>query len=288
MSKILIGLEGGAGKHITVSAVIKQMHEEGHEVHVMAAWPQILQGNPYIARLHEWQRSEYLIERFNEYDQVILDDPYRQRPFLQGELNLAQTWFWMWDGRLVSREDAIPDYWITLAEEQEINSFVQGIEKPIMVVQTNGGQHQGWAWTKDIPLPEAAQVLNHFTEEYEIIHLRQKGQPQIEGIKHTEELSIRQCIALLARSKKRFLIDSYAQHAAAALNLPSTVYWAATKPEQFGYDLHTNIESYEPTLKNQHRLEMLFSGLDHSSDKCPFSAGQRLLPLEETMQALRV
>jgi hypothetical protein len=48
-------------------------------------------------------------------------------------------------------------------------------------------------------------------------------------------------IGLLECTEKRLLIDSCLQHAAAALNLPSTVLWQATSPVIFGHEMHTNI-----------------------------------------------
>ena len=39
----------------------------------------------------------------------------------------------------------------------------------------------------------------------------------------------------------RLLIDSSLQHAAAALNKPSTVVWVGTSPKIFGYDMHKNV-----------------------------------------------
>ena len=53
-------------------------------------------------------------------------------------------------------------------------------------------------------------------------------------------------------SKKRLLIDSYLQHAAASLNLPSVVLWACNSPRVFGYKIHTNISAkLQPaSLKN--------------------------------------
>jgi hypothetical protein len=46
---------------------------------------------------------------------------------------------------------------------------------------------------------------------------------------------------LLLQSKKRLFIDSFSQHMAAALRLPSVVCWVTTKPKMYGYKLHKNI-----------------------------------------------
>jgi hypothetical protein len=42
-------------------------------------------------------------------------------------------------------------------------------------------------------------------------------------------------------SKKRILIDSCLQHAAAALKQQSTVLWVGTSPTVFGYNIHKNV-----------------------------------------------
>jgi hypothetical protein len=65
-------------------------------------------------------------------------------------------------------------------------------------------------------------------------------------------------------SSKRLLIDSFAQHAAAALQLPSTVCWVGNKPEVFGYSLHDNIVANEfttkPELKNAYLSRFNIAG----------------------------
>ena len=57
------------------------------------------------------------------------------------------------------------------------------------------------------------------------------------------DFNIRGIISLLQQADKRILIDSFSQHMAAALDLPSTVYWVTTKPEMLGYTIHSNIKS---------------------------------------------
>lgn len=49
------------------------------------------------------------------------------------------------------------------------------------------------------------------------------------------------------------MMDSFGQHAAAALNKPSTVLWIVNKPTVFGYDMHSNIVCNEETRKPELR-----------------------------------
>ena len=161
--KVLLGIEGGIGKHIAATGAIKAAKQRGYEVDVVCAHPLALQGNTDIHRVYEWQRGEYFFEKFDDYDRVVLNDPYRNQKFLTGELSLAQAWAELLLDELIEAEDQfLPNYEISLAEEQEILQFIKDFKKPILAVQTNGGQHAGWAWTKDMPLTEAAEVLNDY------------------------------------------------------------------------------------------------------------------------------
>ncbi len=283
--KILLGINGGAGKGLAATAAVHELSLLGHEVDIITAWPQMWTGNTDVSRVYEWSKGEYLTEHLNDYDHVVLDDPYRQTCFLKGECNLAQTFAKMLGVELPKGYKLY--YEITRAEIEEAKVIVKGFNKPILAVQTNGGQHQGYAWTKDLPLEEVVQVLGPFTNDWTIVHFRANGQLKIDGVAHTEQLSIRQCIALLSLSEKRLLIDSVYQHAAMALGLESVVIWVATTPEQFGYDLHKNMLAHTPMLSNTHRLELLFPGLDTASDKCPWGANQTIIPIEETQVLLQ-
>ena len=282
--KILLGIEGGVGKNIAATGAVRVANEAEHTVDVITAWPQIWQGNPHVNKVYDWNRSEYLFEKIKEYDKVHLGDAYRHSHFLLGQTNLAGTYNYMLNGL---DEPAAPDVFLNKVETLTVDDIVKGIEKPIMVVQTNGGQSAGYSWTRDIPLEEAVEMLTPFQEEYEIIHLRADGQLDIGGIKHTAELSIRQCIELLRRSDKRLLIDSVYQHAAAALDLSSVVLWVMTEPTKFGYDLHKNVVCNEPELKNMDRLEQLFKGLDANIDRCPFGATQKVFDTEKVIETIK-
>ena len=49
------------------------------------------------------------------------------------------------------------------------------------------------------------------------------------------------------------MMDSFLQHTAAALNLPSTVLWIANSPKVLGYDIHNNISANPSTRESDLR-----------------------------------
>ena len=282
--KILLGINGGIGKGIAATGAVRIAHENGHTVDVITAHPSIWEGNPHVNRVYDWNRVEYMEQFIKDYDDVHIQDPYKDARFLLGECDLTATYNNMLNGIL---EPAAPQVFLNKAETLYVKELLKGIEKPIMVVQTNGGLNEGYAWNRDLPLEEAVEVLNQFREEYEIIHLRMNGQLEIGGIKHTADLNIRQCLVVLQMSSKRLLIDSVYQHACAALDLPATVLWVITQPNRFGYKLHDNILCNEPQLKNMDRLEGLFSGLDADTNKCPFGQEQKVFDTKQIIESLK-
>lgn len=282
--KILIGLEGGVGKNIAATGAVRVAHEAGHKVDIITAHPSVWEGNPHVNKVWDWNRVEYLGEMIKNYEHLIFDDPYKNSEFLLGGCDLTCTYNYMINGIC---EPVKPQIFLNAAEYLYVQDLLKDIEKPIFVVQTNGGTQGGYAWPRDFPLEEAVEVLNEFIEDYEIIHLRANGQLEISGIKHAADLNLRQSLVVLAMSKKRLLIDSVYQHAAAAMNLPSTVVWVMTEVEKFGYEMHTNIQCNEPELKNMDRLDSMFSGLWNSTDACPFSPEQKIFDTKKIIESLK-
>ena len=108
---------------------------------------------------------------------------------------------------------------------------------------------------RDLPQATAQRVVNALKEEYQIVHIRRQDQPALE---HTTPIQadFRALAVLIGMSAKRLLIDSFAQHTAAAMGKHSVVCWIGNQPEQFGYPMHTNIVANPPTLKPELRYSV--------------------------------
>ena len=84
----------------------------------------------------------------------------------------------------------------------------------------------------------------------EIVHIRREDQLEIPGIDFMQTTNIRDLFALIDYSHNRLLIDSFGQHAAVALDRPSTVLWPIDNVKTLGYpDFHNNIISTADTRK---------------------------------------
>jgi hypothetical protein len=83
-------------------------------------------------------------------------------------------------------------------------------------------------------------------------------------------------------------MDSFAQHAAAALNKPSVVCWIANKPDVFGYDLHTNILpnkfTRKPELKHSYLQKFDISG---NLIEFPYNNEKEIFNIDEIISSLK-
>ena len=91
--------------------------------------------------------------------------------------------------------------------------------------------------------------------------------------------------ALMVASKKRVLIDSCLQHAAAALKQQSTVLWIGTSPTVFGYNIHKNVIAKLPKKANQLIGSYLFDyQFENNMHECPYMDVKDMFSIEEIIK----
>ena len=180
-----------------------------------------------------------------------------------------------------------PELFLTEREKQYYQNKFNS-DKPIMVIQTNGGaqtEHK-YSWARDLPSVVVVEIINKFKEDYYIAHIRREDQLGYENTIPVTD-SFRGLCILLALSAKRLLIDSFAQHAAAALELPSTVCWVANKPKVFGYELHDNIlaNSFtnKPELRNAYLSKFNIAG---DLIEFPYNSENEIFDIEVIIESL--
>ena len=171
------------------------------------------------------------------------------------------------------------------------------LNKPILLIQTTGGpanpdptkpHPNPYSWSRDIPHSIAQEVVNAFKDEYQIFHIRYPDQPALEHTQLAFSDDFQTLAYLISISDKRLFIDSFAQHAAAALGMPSVVCWVTTKPYQFGYEMHTNIlanpETAKPDLRGALYQKYNILGLD---PECPYNSMNDIFDADAIIKAVK-
>lgn len=246
---IIFQINGGIGKSVMATAVcenIKNQYPDDNLI-VVTAYPEVFLNNPNVDRCLGMGTFNYFYPDYikDKDIKLMLQEPYLEAAHVQQTEHLVETWCKM-NG--IKCHTTKPSLFFT---EREINFHSQkyGADKPILIMQTNGGaaeQEQKYSWARDIPYHIVDKVIQKYSEKYTIFHIRREDQ-----IAYPNTIAIHDTLRSIAigmmRSSKRLLMDSFAHHVATALNLPSTVLWIVNSPTVFGYDMHTNIIANEPT-----------------------------------------
>jgi hypothetical protein len=267
-------IEGGLGKHVLATAVarcIKNNHPD-RELIVVCAYPEVYLNLDFVSRVYRLGNTPYFYDDYiNEKDSLIFKhEPYFTEDHIHKRLPLIQNWCKLFN---LEYNGENPTLNFNLRQQQVgVNKWQR--QKPIMVIQTNGGplndQPYPYSWTRDIPMDVAQQVVNSFKDYYHIIQICRNEANALQGVEVVkDQMSNMELFSLLLLSQKRLLIDSCLQHAAAALGLQSTVLWVGTSPKVFGYNMHHNIVAQLPNtvkLPDSYLFDYNFNGMVH---ECP-------------------
>lgn len=251
---IIFHIEGGVGKNVIATAVIRAINKfyPDRKIIIITAYPEIWELNPRVWRIYQFGQTQYFYKDFIEgKDTIVLShDPYRETDAIYRKKHLSEIWCQMYN---IPFDGEKPELYFTQLE----SDFVQQIlnkTKPIFLINAFGGapnQKNKYSWARDIPPALAQEIVNEAQKDYRVIQVRREDQIALNNCEYLS-LSTRELAVSLLYSDKRLLIDSFLQHASAALNLKSTVLWIGNSPNVFGYQLHDNISSEfeEASLKN--------------------------------------
>ena len=249
---VIFQVDGGLGKSIMATAMVKVIRNNypSSKIIVVTAYPDVFLHNPIVSETYNINQINGLyLKHIKGQDWLVLtQEPYRQSDFiLEKPISLYETWC---DSMGLTYSGENPSIYLSLPEIDYYGPFYK-TDKPILTIQPHGGpitQGYQYSWTRDIPTPIVNQIIEHYKEDYTIIHVKHEKQVTYENTLQALD-NFRSIAILLSLSNKRLLIDSSSQHIAAALSLRSTVCWSLTKPEVFGYDIHDNIKAEPFTLE---------------------------------------
>jgi hypothetical protein len=270
----LFHIEGGLGKHVTATAVakaIKNNHPD-RQLIIVCAYPEIFLNLEFVDRVYRLGMTPYFYQDFIEGKDVLVfrQEPYFNTNHILKKQSLVESWCEVFN---LKYDNEKPELKFNLRQIQ-IGSIKWMREKPIMVIQTNGGpmveQPYPYSWTRDIPYRIAQELVNYFSQDYHIIQIARNDFNKLNGVEFvTQNMTNTELFSLLLFSTKEILIDSSLQHASAALGKSSTVLWVGTSPQIFGYSQHKNIQATLPKntkLPDSYMFDYNFNGETH---ECP-------------------
>ena len=252
MSTVICQVDGGLGKSIMFTAVLKAIRKQYKKANiiVVTGYPDVFIANPNVNKVLRFDQLSgiYSKEVMNKDVKVFVSDPYHTSDYITESGHLIKIWC---ESYGVEYNGELPELFLLKAEKEYFEPFYR-LGKPILAIQPNGGainQPLKYSWTRDIPAPIVEQVIEKFKNDYAILHIKREDQIIYPNTLQALD-TFRSIAILLSMSQKRLLIDSSAMHIATALNLPSTVAWVGTNPNIFGYEMHNNILANKPTRES--------------------------------------
>ena len=289
-------VQGGIGKHVAATAVakaIKNNHPD-RKLIVVCAYPEIFNNLDFVHRVFQIGATSYFYQTYvQDKDSMIFHhEPYYTTDHIHRKLPLIQNWCKLYG---LEYNGEMPVVKFNKLQRDLSRKFWMKSSKPIMVIHTNGGlmgnDAKPYAWTRDMPEDIAQELVDYYKKDYQIYQVTKLNSPKLEGASHvfateTQTLSLMEFFSILLHSKKRILIDSSLQHAAAALKLKSTVLWNGTSPKVFGYDIHDNICTeipYEFKLPQSYLFDFDFNG---SEIEYPFVEDTKLFNINSIIESV--
>lgn len=290
MTTIVCAVDGGLGKNIMFTGVIKALRKKylKERFVIVTGYPDVFVNNENVDVVLHSSQTVGIYDKYltDPNSKVFVSDPYHTSDFIMNSKHLIQIWCELYG---VEYNGELPEIFLTKAEHRYFEPFYN-TDKPIFAIQPNGGaesQPIKYSWTRDLPAPIVDEIIDFYKKDYTILHIKRKDQLSYKNTVQALD-SWRSIAIMLLLSKKRLLIDSSSLHIATALNLPSVVTWITTKPNIFGYDMHQNIIAKEPTKKinvqhNYYQKNLLFEDVS----TFPYEDLKEMFDVNEIIKALK-
>jgi hypothetical protein len=286
---LIFQINGGIGKCISATAVCSALKKKypKDDLIVISGYPEVFLNNPNVKKSFSFNNLSYFYQDYIEGKdcKTFLQDPYLTTDYINETKHLIEIWCELYD---LEYNGEFPEFFMT---QREIEAFQRQVrvDKPIMLLQTNGGadNNKKYSWARDLPVSAVQRIIEEFKDSYTIFHVRREDQiPYNNTIQLTGHL--RQILAISMLSEKRLVIDSFMQHALAALKLPSVACWVVNKPRVFGYDLHTHILA-EPFTHNPELRASYLSKFNITGDELefPYNNETEIFDVDKIINALR-
>lgn len=281
-------IEGGLGKNVAATALIESLQNKysDRKIVIVASYPEVFINHPIVYRVYKVGNTQYFYDDFiKDKDTIVFKhEPYFESNHIMKRKHLIENWCNLLG---IEYNNQYPVLNFNLVQQRIANKWKR--ERPVLVIQTNGGplnNNSIYSWTRDIPFDLSLSIAEKYSKTHHIIQICKPSSRKLPNVEVVDEqMSAMEMFLLLAISDKRILIDSCLQHAAAALNVESTVFWIGTSPKNFGYVLHNNIVANTPTgvtkMIDSYLFDYSFDGITH---ECPYFTIDEMFNVSDIIQ----
>lgn len=257
VKNIIFVAEGGLGRAIASTAVVKKLKETypDKNIIVVTGYPDVYLYNPRVKKVFNMNNPLYFYDDYiNEESYIIKVEPYTEYGYIIEHKHLIRTWCEMLG---LDPEGAVPEMYFLDNEIEAGQIYVDKLtgngKKNFILMQWTGGippkskeKHDVFdavarMHKRSLPQNVAQKIANKLiSRDFVVGCVQHENQPKIEGAELVF-FPFRSVIVLLKLCQGFIGVDSFLQHAAAALGIKGVVCWGGTHPQALGYELHRNL-----------------------------------------------
>lgn len=251
-------VEGGLGKHVMFSGLIKDLAKnDGSKVVIMSAYPEIFKMHPNVIHSLSFSQPEAYEKILKKCVDMRHFEPYFSS-FMKGKTHLIKNWCRGFK-IIYDKNKNVPQIVIGNETQKQADKVINQIKSDYILVQLTGGQPcVGFNENQNSNYAQKGQIRNYPPElSQKLIDMIKKGFPKLRIINCTLpnegqlvgadriKLSYMLYLSLLRRAKTFIGIDSFLQQFSAerSTKKKGVVLWGATGPHHFGYDHNYNLSA---------------------------------------------
>ena len=259
VKNIIFVVEGGIGKNIMATSVIKAFKEKYFDknIIVVASSQEIFLYNSNVKRIFSFNNPLYFYDDYvNEESVVFKYEPYLHYDYINKNKHLVECWGDYFDLEI---KDIRPDLYFLKNEVESSAIYYDKItnngQKELILLQWIGGiipnstdrmqlnSNLARMYRRSLERETAQKITDILIDKGYVVGVVQKENYPI--IKNAININfpLRSTLVLLLNAKTFIGIDSFLQHAAASnfINKKGIVCWAGTSPKVLGYETHINL-----------------------------------------------
>lgn len=262
MRKRVLFVNGGLGKQLCASRAVLQLHQQtGEKLGLISGWVDAWRNHPGIDKACHPSDPVEARHLYAKAD-VLMPEPYSSSPYRFDKEHLVVSFCKLLG---VDPPLSVLPYLPIVEEEKDwaaarVAEYIeQSGEKgqPVAFMPFGTSAH-GPGLVRSFSMDSARLVVQILRNRgYVVFQFRGQSDYKIPGT-ITPDLDVKYSLQLVSAFKHVVSIDTWLQHASAALDIPALVFWGATDSEQLGYSLHKNVIKGECPMGSCNRPALVF------------------------------
>ena len=257
----LFVLEGGIGKQVAFTALIKELKKR-NGVAILTPYVDIFVGIPEVDAVYDMASTPLTPEFFRKFNNIYHQDAYKGN-YEKGDYHLIDAYCDICHISKVDRKPYLPQkFAVSVPEGKYVIVQFSGGQSPINFNAQSSYQTNNMRIGRNY-VENAQEIVDYLISKgYKVIQYGLPNEPRFKGIL-TYDMPYMNYLELIRKAEFIVAIDSSLMHLTASTDTKGVILWGMTSPQQLGYKQFTNLESDLPQVVKINS-EKIYKAIDAS------------------------